>query len=351
MNDTQASLAGAKAQLSRPTSARLTDQPDPASMLPTPPGLGRRFMLWVDTEEEFDWSAPFNRASRAVTAIQGMERFQRYISNCGVRPVYVTDHAVADSDAAVALMRGWIAEGSADVGAHLHPWVNPPHEEEVSARNSYAGNLSPVLERAKLFALRDRLTERFGVAPRAFRAGRYGVGTETARFLEEAGFRVDSSVRSRFDYRAQHGPDFSGRPLSPWRAGPNGGLIELPLSTAFLGHLGGAGDRLQPIGQRFSVVNGLFSRLGLLSRVPLTPEGVSAREACAAIDALIAEDVPVLGFSFHSPTLEPGNTPYTPDHQAVEDFYLWWDAVLGHLSRRGVHPLSLDDFITAYGIS
>ena len=333
----------------RATTARLTDRPDPASMLPVPAGLGRRFMLWIDTEEEFDWAAPFDRASRAVTVMRGMDRFQRYISSCGVKPVYVTDHAVADSDAAVALMRGWLESGVADIGAHLHPWVNPPHEEEVTARNSYTGNLPPALERAKLFALRDRLVERFGVAPRAFRAGRYGVGTQTAATLEEAGFRVDSSVRSRFDYRGQHGPDFTGRPLSPWRAGPSGGLIELPLSTAFLGRLRGAGDRLQPIGQRYPLANGLFSRLGLLSRVPLTPEGVSASETCAAIDALIAEDVPVLGFSFHSPTLEPGYTPYTPDGRAVEDFYLWWDTVLGHLARRGVLPLCLDDFIAAYG--
>lgn len=330
------------------TTARLTDRPDPASMLPAPPVLGRRFMLWVDTEEEFDWAAPFDRASRAVTVIRGMDRFQRYIAACGVRPVYVTDHAVADSDAAVALMRGWVEDGTADIGAHLHPWVNPPHEEQVTARNSYAGNLPSMLERAKLFALRDRIAERFGAAPRAFRAGRYGVGTETARTLEEAGFRVDSSVRSRFDYRAQHGPDFTGRPLSPWRAGPSGGLIALPLSTAFLGRLRGWGDRLQPLGQRHPLAGGLLSRLGLLSRVPLTPEGVTVRETCAAIDALIAEDVPVLGFSFHSPTLEPGHTPYTPDSRAVEDFYLWWDAVLGHLARRGVRPLSLDALIAAY---
>lgn len=332
-----------------PTTSRLTDRPDPASLIPTPKGLGRRFMLWIDTEEEFDWGAPFDRQSRAVTALGGMARFQNFATGAGVKPVYVTDHAVADSDGAVDLMGRWLADGTADLGAHLHPWVNPPHEEEVNARNSYTGNLPPALERAKLFALRDRLHERFGRRPLAFRAGRYGIGPETAGFLEEAGFLVDSSVRSRFDYRGQHGPDFSGRPLVPYRAGPNGSLIELPLSTAFLGGLRSLGEALQPVGQRISSINGLLSRFGLLSRVPLTPEGVSAAETCAAIDSLIAEDVPVLGFSFHSPTVEPGHTPYTPDAASVERFYAWWDVVLAHLALRGVSALTLDEFIAAYG--
>ena len=85
----------------------------------------------------------------------------------------------------------------------------------------------------------------------------------------------------------------------------------------------------------------------LISRVPLTPEGVPVRDAIAAIDALIEEGVRVLNFSFHSPTLEPGHTPYVRSEADRTAFYQWWDAVLAHLARRGVAPASLDQLLAA----
>lgn len=325
----------------------LLEQPAEAARIAWPATMGRRFMLWVDTEEEFDWSAPFDRHARTVSVMAGMARFQKFIAQASVKPVYVIDHAVADSDAACDLMRQWLADGTADIGAHLHPWVNPPHDEEVNLANSYAGNLPAALERAKLLALRDRIVARLGIQPLAYRAGRYGIGANSAGLLEATGFRVDSSVRSRFDYRAQAGPDFRGRPLYPYRAGPSGKLIELPLSTAYAGYLGRWGEGVYPAVSRLGRLGGLLSRTGLLARIPLTPEGITARECCAAIDSLIAQDVPVLGFSFHSPTLEPGHTPYTRTSQDIEDFYRWWAVVLDHLARRSVTTLTLDALIAA----
>lgn len=327
--------------------ATLLDRPAKDDAIAWPADLGRRFMLWIDTEEEFDWAAPFDRGATQVTVIGGMARFQAFMRQAGVRPVYVTDYAVAQSEAANALMRGWVAEGSADIGVHLHPWVNPPHEEIVGAANSYAGNLPEALERAKLLTLRDRIEARLGVRPIAYRAGRYGIGPRSGALLEEAGFRIDSSVRSRFDYRRQRGPDFTGMPLWPYRAGPTGRLIELPLSTAFVGGLGRWGDRLHPRVERAGRLGGVLSRAGLLARVPLTPEGVSAHECRAAIDSLIGEDLPLLSFSFHSPTLEPGHTPYTRSAADVESFYRWWDMVLDHLDRRGVRPIDQATLLAA----
>ena len=204
------------------TAANLRAHPAAAAMISWPQALGRRFMVWVDTEEEFDWGAPFDRNSTRVSVTAGMGRFQNYMRAARVRPIYVTDYPVIQDEAACALMREWLADGSADIGAHLHPWVNPPHQELVSDANSYAGNLPPALERAKLAALCSAIEERLGIRPLAYRAGRYGIGPATGALLEEAGFRIDSSVRSRFDYRAQHGPDFTGMPLHPWRGGPAG---------------------------------------------------------------------------------------------------------------------------------
>lgn len=325
----------------------LLQPPLAQDMIRLDPAFGTRFMLFVDTEEEFDWDAPFSRVGHDVTALAGMARGQAYFAAAGVKPVYVTDYPVIDDDAAVAMMAQWVSDGTADIGAHLHPWVNPPHVEAVNAANSYVGFLPEAIERAKLAALCERIEQRFGRRPIAYRAGRYGVGPNSARLLEEAGFRLDSSVRSRFDYSHQHGPDFHGLPQLPYWAGPGRSLIELPLSTAFAGLLRGGGERLYRAAQAMGPLAGALSRARMLSRIPLTPEGVPLNEAIIAIDALIEEGVPVLNFSFHSPTLEPGHTPYVRDESDRTAFYAWWDGVLAHLARRGIAAATLDQIIAA----
>ena len=325
----------------------LLRRPLAQDMVTLAPDFGTRFMLFVDTEEEFDWSAPFSRHGHGVTALDGMARGQAYFTSAGVKPIYVADYPVVDDDAAAGMMAQWVADGTADVGAHLHPWVNPPHVEEVTEANSYAGFLPEAVERAKLEALCHRITERFGRRPAAYRAGRYGVGHNSARLLEKAGFRLDSSVRSRFDYSAQHGPDFRGLPLNPYWAGPERALVELPLSTAFVGMLRSGGERLYQKAQSVGRISGGLARSGLFSRVPLTPEGVPARDAISAIDALIEEGAAVLNFSFHSPTLEPGHTPYVRSAKDQAAFFMWWDKIFDHLAKRDVKAASLDQFLEA----
>jgi hypothetical protein len=321
--------------------------PAAEDMIALAPAFGTRFMLFVDTEEEFDWDAPFSRTGHGVTILSGMARGQDYFTAAGVKPVYVTDYPVIESDAVADMMGRWISDGVADIGAHLHPWVNPPHVEEVTAANSYVGFLAEEVEGAKLEALSRRIAERFGQRPTAYRAGRYGIGPNSARLLEAAGFRLDSSVRSRFDYSRQHGPDFRGLPQTPYWAGPDRALVELPLSTAFVGLLRGGGERLHRTAQGMGSLAGAFARARMLSRVPLTPEGVPLADAIAAIDALMEEGVPVLNFSFHSPTLEPGHTPYVRTEADRTAFYQWWDGVLAHLDRRGVRAAGLDQLLAA----
>jgi hypothetical protein len=318
----------------------LLQQPAKNAMIPWPAALGRRFMVTVDTEEEFDWWGPFDRTATNVSHAAGIRTFQAYIERAGVIPTYLCDYAIAASDSAVETVAPWIAQGSAELGAHLHPWVNPPHEETVCLGNSYAGSLPRALERAKIFSLRDYLAERFGAPPMIYRAGRYGLGPNSAELLVEAGFRIDSSVRPGFDYRPFLGPDFMAMPQQPFRAGPEGALIELPLSTAWLGGAGRAGAWLYPLAMRAKTIAGIFARLRLLSRVPLTPEGVSAASCIAAIDALLDAGLPLLNFSFHSPTLKPGNTVYCRTAAQLDEFYRWWDKVLDHLARRSVTPIS-----------
>src|SRR5687767_7360445 len=55
-------------------------------------------LVFIDTEEEFDWNAPFSRANTAVTAMGSIHRVQTIFDRYQIRPTYVIDHPVAAQD-------------------------------------------------------------------------------------------------------------------------------------------------------------------------------------------------------------------------------------------------------------
>lgn len=300
-----------------------------------------RFWVTIDTEEDFDWAAPFARTGFRLDSVPALAECQGYFERAGVVPIYLVDWPIVQDDRAVDILGKAQRGGRCDVGAQLHPWVTPPHDEDVNEFNSYTGNLPAPLQRAKMEALRDAIARRFGVAPTVYRAGRYGLGPETATMLAELEFRCDTSVRAGFDYRKGQGPDYRGAPLHPWWVSTTAGaVLEVPVTTVFGGFLGAAGQSVyHRIARNGMHAGAALARLGLVERIALTPEGIPAERACRAIDVALGQQVPILNFSFHSPSLKVGNTPYVRTDSDLDRFYRWWDAVLSHLAHRGVDAI------------
>lgn len=191
----------------------------------------------IDTEEEFDWRLPHARANTRVEAISAQGLAQEIFARHRIVPTYVIDYPVAATPAAVAVLKAFQDRGVCHIGAHLHPWVNPPHEETVNAWNSYPGNLPPALERAKLKVLTETIAEAFGRRPTVYKAGRYGVGPATSEILEELGYLIDVSVVPYTSFGEDGGPDFSRMGFQPSWFGRGDRLLEIPLSCGFHGAL------------------------------------------------------------------------------------------------------------------
>lgn len=323
------------------------DLPPPDRRVRFAEQFGTRFVVTVDVEEEFDWSKPLDRFGHGLSHVPWLGKFQDFCENLGVAPVYLVDYPVSCDPRVAALLGPALIAGRAEVGVQLHPWVSPPHEEAITEHNSYAGNLPPALERAKFETLRATIAERLGAPPRVYRAGRYGVGPNTAPMLIEGGIAIDTSVRAGFDYRQQGGPDFRAHPVHPWWVDAERRLIELPLTTVWCGLMGPRGRALYHALARAPRLRGVCARLGLVERVPLTPEGTDIAAAHRAIDAALAQRLPVLVFSFHSPSLAPGHTPYVRDDRALDRLYDWWRAVFAHCAARGVAPASMAEIAAA----
>ncbi len=306
-----------------------------------------RVLLTVDTEEEFDWNRPFSRDAHGLKHVEALPRFQQFCEGIGAHPVYLVDWPIANDPRAIEIIGDAVRRGAADIGVQLHPWVNPPFEEEVSTHHSFSGNLPRGLEARKFVALRDQIEQAFGVPPRIYRAGRYGLGPNTSELLKANGIAIDTSVRSLFDYSDQDGPDYSDHPVAPYWVGDDHALLELPVTTVYWGLLRQMGKSIHRIQRFFPTLFAGFSKFKLLERIALTPEGVTAEEALRGIDIALDERLPVLVLSLHSPSLAPGYTPYSQSDEDVEALYEWLRQIYGYLSLRGVNSANVAQLIDA----
>lgn len=290
---------------------------DPSDWRPAQNSSDRPLLLVVvDTEEEFDWSKPHSRAETSTDAMASQVRAHRIFEKYGIKPTYVIDYPVASQASGYVPLKELYDSGLCQIGTHLHPWVSPPFDEDVCNRNSYPGNLPRALEKEKLRQLTDEIEKRFGDRPTIYKAGRFGVGPNTAGILAELGYEIDTSVVPQTDLSAEDGPDFSRCDAAPYWFGTSG-MLEIPLSVGFSGVFSALGRRCwgaldTPMGRALKLT-GISSRLRLLDRLVLTPEGITHDEHRRLTKTMLASGHRVFSFTYHSPSLQPGCTPYVRD--------------------------------------
>jgi hypothetical protein len=197
--------------------------------------------------------------------------------------------------------------------------------------NTFSGNLPEVLEREKLHVLTRVLEDAFGVAPRIYRAGRYGAGPMTAIFLKELSYLADTSVMPRWNFRSQGGPDYRAMTAEPFWIDAEQDLLELPISAALVGKSGvnwSVAPKLFEGPAKWSRLPGALARLNLMERVKLTPEGITIAEAKRLVRHMASRGQKIFILTYHTPSLDPGNTPYVKTDSELKLFLAWIDEFL-----------------------
>lgn len=303
----------------------------PEDVITFPADARPRLVVIIDAEEEFDWDAPFSRANRSVKTIAAQVHGQRIFEKFRVIPTYAVDYPVASQPDGYLPLKELADSGACHIGAQLHPWVTPPHEEEVCERNSYAGNLPRELERRKLIQLTEAIQESFGTRPLLYRAGRYGAGENTGALLEELGYQVDCSVLPG-QQAGVLGPDFTGGTPRPYWLGKEKSILEIPVTVATVGLAGRFGDALyrqiaSPLGRALKIP-AILARTGLIDRIRLTPEGTTLEEAKRLTRLLCRAGQRVFAISYHTPSLVPGHTQYVRNERELRTFLHWIEGYL-----------------------
>ncbi len=321
----------------------------PREFVRLPPSHPPVLLVVIDTEEEFEWGRGFFREKTGVRAMQGIPRFQRLFDEHGVRPTYVVDYPIATKPDAYGALREFQDSGRAVIGTHLHPWVNPPFEETPSDVLSYPGNLPAELERRKLAVLTDAVEAAFGRRPTIYKAGRYGIGGNTAAALEALGYEIDLSVCPGLDSRADGGPDFTSFPPEVYWFGA--GLLEIPSTAAYVGALHRFGPSLRRLAGsatgRALRLKAILSKLGALDRLRVSPEEFNLEQQVRVTRALLRRGIRVISLTFHSPSATPGYTAFVRDEAELDSFLGrlrgYFEFFLGEVRGIALTPHELKD--------
>ncbi|MEX2618138.1 MAG: glycosyltransferase [Alphaproteobacteria bacterium] len=278
----------------------------------------------VDTEEEFNWNAPFSRHEHGVNSIKNQYLAQDIFSRYGVKPTYLADFPVLDNAEAVQYLKHLKDENQCEIGVQIHPWTNPPFEEELNVKNSFLCNLSPELITKKIEIITDKFADGFQYFPTVFKAGRYGINKECFGLIRKFGYEVDTSVVPHTSYAREGGPDFTRYPDSSFWLDDEKNFLELPLTRGYSGllrttasarHISAYIDAQNVLTRK---IPGFFARGTLLERITLTPEGIDHNAHRRLMTNLLKDGRKLFCFSYHSASLLPGSTPYVQTKHDLE---------------------------------
>ncbi len=313
--------------------------------------LPPQLIVVIDTEEEFNWNKPVERNSTSVESMQYINRVQDIFDEYGIKPCYVIDYPIASQKSSASVLKQIYGDNRCEIGAHLHPWVNPPEDETLIPENTYPGNLDRQLEYKKLKCLTDKISDVFEFQPNAYKAGRYGFGANTENILNELGYSIDLSYSPSFDHSADGGPDYSHANAQPFWFDDNKQLIEIPISSAFVGFAGAYSRALFKFAQKNKKIRlpGIMSRLGIVDQLVLSPEGYTSGEHVKLTQFLYQKGIRTFTWSFHSPTVMPGTTDYVRNEKDLkvflESFRHYFDFFFNTMKGVAATPTSLKSLL------
>jgi peptidoglycan/xylan/chitin deacetylase (PgdA/CDA1 family) len=277
------------------------------------------FLLSVDTEEEWDWSGEFPQEDFSVGNVARIKPFHEFCERLGIRPTYFTDYAVAANPEAADVLRTISANRTCEIGAHLHPWCNPPYFGKTTDKESHVVNLPLGQVEQKLDALIELLNKQFGIIPNSFRTGRWGINGDILDLLEKRGFQVDSSM---FPFFRNEYFDCEQTPLEPYwpdydnpmEKGAQRNLIEIPVTVGFnrknYRFMRSVYNTISHPSLYHLHLVAIFWHTHLLRKLYLCPEVTPNDDMRLLVNSALANEQPVIHMYFHSSSLVDGATGF-----------------------------------------
>jgi hypothetical protein len=280
----------------------------------------------IDTEGDNQWDAAA-RANQTFENIYALGRLHDLFARHEVRPTYVVTHPVATDPRAAEVLRGLLARGDCEIGAHHHAWETPPCTPDDVRRHPYASQLPRRQFEAQLASLTSAIERAVGRRPVSYRSGRFGFAAEHVAGLERLGYLVESSVTPLFFEAHKGGPEFVDAPLKPYFLAYDSAVtpgasnvLEVPVSSALNRRLPAWLQHAYARAPKPYTTRRVLRALGLLRVRWLRPSYSSLDDMRGLARDLARWQQPVLNLLFHSSEAIVGGSPYNRTQAELDAF-------------------------------
>lgn len=301
------------------------------------------FLLSIDTEEEWLWDGPFPEQNFSVENIKQLSKFQDFCENVGLHTCYFVDYPAAEEIANIPKLLSQLKSDSCEIGAHIHPWTNPPLFDKPNDFNSHVVNLPIEQVRQKLDTLLTLFKDRLDCVPKSFRSGRWGLTSDILKMLLDNNFNIDSSVYPFYRNDYFH---FDGAPVQPYwpdyeqvlSTSQQREIIEMPVTVGFNRTPFSRAAKIHDYCQRpfMQIIRSTaFLRYShILRKTYFSPEVATSKDMIALAEASLRNGNDCLHMYFHSSSLVDHATGFFNEDNAFDVICERIKTVVDHLNEK-----------------
>ncbi len=310
-------------------------------------------IITVDTEEGFDWSKPFSRTDYLTRTLFDHDFYMSgFYKAYNIQPIALVSYPILNDNDCGRLLKKYASDNQYLLGTHLHSWVTPPFDEELSNFNSFAHNLPADLEYKKLKFLTDKFINILGFQPLYYKAGRYGIANRSYDFLHTLGYQYDFTPFAKRDFSYKSGIDFSAIQNKPFYPLPSKLIASYPATADYIGYL------KESVFLQKLFKNPLWTKLKgrsvlaqshLMNFIPLTPEGVSENEMKNVTRSLLSQGHNYFHLSYHASSFTINASLYSKTKKDIMNIetrlknYIHFFQEIG--GKTHINSCDLDQFI------
>lgn len=317
------------------------------------------FAITIDTEcdkgEKWKVKQPLSFKNTREGIVKNLQPiFDKY----KVKATYLLSPEVMYDDISVEVFKEFA--NRSELGTHLHAeFIEPESNFKSDNTDHYQSDFSFEVEKQKLYNLTQLFIEKFGYQPTSFRAGRFGISKKTLSFLEELGYKVDSSATPDIYWKNENSNhiNFFGTPYQPYfpstndaRRNGNLSVLEVPVSTINkkIKSWPLSLKRKLSFGKSFQHI--LFNYATNFSKPEWIRPTISSAEKMAELTKIYAakfhnQDL-FLCMMFHSNEFDLETSPYSMNQASLEKIINRLDDYLAWLSSNyDVEFVGLSDFV------
>lgn len=276
---------------------------------------------------------------------------QRIFNKHGAKPTYLLSPEVIADHASAQTLKNI---KDAELGAHLHcEYVAPNPNFNTKLCEDYQAHYPYEVEFEKIKNLTQLFENRIGYRPVSFRAGRFGIGKNSLKILQELGYLIDCSVTP---YTIWNYPfssiDFHNAPDSPYFPSEKNfltqgemSILEVPV-TIYSSYVYLKNQLPYSIQNNPSFFK-CFSKIPGLNPLWLRPSTSSFSQMQHVVDEYIKLHRPdrniVLNMMFHNVEAIENASPYNKSSQDITLFLERLEKIIVYIKTLGAEFATLQE--------